>query len=176
MGKMMKRICIALIALFAGFGLLSAQKIAYINTETILGEIPAYAAAQQQLNALSDKYKASIETELGKVENLYQTYQTNKNTMTAAQRQNAENEIISKERVVQEKQKIYFGEDGIMAKRAEELLGPIRQDVDKAIAEVARMNGCDLVIDLAAVQGVVYKNETLDLTQKVLARYLENQH
>ena len=171
----MKRICTVLIALFAGFGLLSAQKIAYINTETILNEIPAYLAAQQQLNALSDKYKATIETELGKVENLYQTYQSNRSTMSATQRQNAENEIIAKERVVQEKQKIYFGEEGIMAKKAEELLSPIRSDVDKAISEVARMNGCDLVIDLAAVQGVVYKNEALDLSKAVLARFLENQ-
>ena len=176
MGKQMKRIYIALIALFAGFGVLSAQKVAYINTETILGEIPAYVAAQQQLEALSDKYKASIETELGKVESLYQAYQSGKNSMTAAQRQNAENEIIAKERVVQEKQKIYFGEDGIMAKKAEELLSPIRQDVDKAIADVARIEGIDLVMDLAAIQGVVYKNEALDLSQKVLARYLENQH
>jgi len=172
----MKRLCIALVALFAGFGLLSAQKVAYVNTETILGEIPAYVAAQQQLNAMSDKYKATIETELGKVEALYQEYQSEKSRMTASQRQNAENEIIAKERVVQEKQKIYFGEDGIMAKRAEELLGPIRKDLEKAISEVARMNGCDLVIDLAAVQGVVYKNEALDLSQAVLARFMENQH
>ena len=94
--------------------------------------------------------------------------------MSASQRQNAENEIISKERVVQEKQRIYFGEDGIMAKKAEELLAPIRARVDKAIADVARMGGYDLVIDLAAVQGVVYKNESLDLTKFVLVKYNEN--
>ena len=33
----------------------------------------------------------------------------------------------------------------------------------------------DLISDLAAVQGVVYKNEKLDLTQFVLVRYKENQ-
>jgi len=105
----MKRFLIAIIALAAGFGTLSAQKIGYINTETILSDIPAYVAAQNQLNTLSDKYKATIETELGKIEALYQTYQNNRNSMSASQRQSAENEIISKERVVQEKQKIYFG-------------------------------------------------------------------
>ncbi len=171
----MKKIVIALVAFLACSGLLRAQKIGYINTETILSEIPAYVAAQSQLDALSDKYKAAIETEMGKIETLYQNYQATRNSMSAAQRQNAENEIISKERVVQEKQKIYFGEDGIMAKKAEELLSPIRQEVSKAIEDVAKLGGYDLIIDLAAVQGVVYKNEKLDLTQFVLVRYKENQ-
>ena len=172
----MKRFLIAIVALAAGFATLSAQKIGYINTETILNDIPAYVAAQNQLNTLSDKYKATIETEMGKIEALYQTYQSNRNSMTASQRQSAENEIISKERVVQEKQKIYFGEDGIMAKKAEELLSPIQQQVDKAIARVAALGGFDMIIDVAAVQGIVYKNPDLDLSQQVLTLYLkENQ-
>lgn len=170
----MKKSFLVLVALLMFIGTAGAQKIGYINTESILSEIPAYTAAQSQLEALSDKYKAQIETELGKIETLYQNYQANRNSMTASQRQNAENEIISKERVVQEKQRIYFGEDGIMAKKAEELLAPIRTRVDKAIADVARMGGYDLVIDLAAVQGVVYKNEALDLTKFVLVKYNEN--
>ncbi|MBR1538218.1 MAG: OmpH family outer membrane protein, partial [Bacteroidales bacterium] len=167
---------IVIAALLAGLAPLSAQKIGYINTENILSAIPAYEAAQTQLNTLSDKYKATIETELGKIETLYQNYQSSRSSMSATQRQNAENEIISKERVVQEKQKIYFGEDGIMAKKAEELLTPIQQQVDKAIAEVAARGGYDLIIDLAALQGVVYKNPALDLSAQVLAAYQkENQ-
>ena len=170
----MKKSFLVIVALLMFIGTAGAQKIGYINTESILSEIPAYTAAQSQLEALSDKYKAQIETELGKIETLYQNYQASRNSMSPSQRQNAENEIISKERVVQEKQRIYFGEDGIMAKKAEELLAPIRARVDKAIADVARMGGYDLVIDLAAVQGVVYKNEALDLTQFVLVKYNEN--
>ncbi len=171
----MKKIVIVFTALFAFIGTLSAQKIAYINTEDILNEIPSYVSAQNQLNTLSDKYKAAIETELGKIESLYQVYQTSRGSMTAAQRKNAEDEIIAKERVVQEKQKIYFGEDGIMAKKAEELLGPVREQVDKAIRDVAQKGGYDLVIDLAAMPGVVYKNNALDLSAAVLARFIENQ-
>jgi len=63
--------------------------------------------------------------------------------------------------------------DGIMAKKAEELLNPIRKNVEKAIEEVARIEGYDLVIDVAALQGVVYKNETLDISRRVIDRYFE---
>ena len=76
--------------------------------------------------------------------------------------------------MAQEKQKIYFGEDGIMAKKAEELLDPIRKRVETAIESVARSEGYDLVIDIAAVQGIVYKNEALDLTGRVIAHFNEN--
>lgn len=169
----MKKIFIALTVLLASFSMADAQKVAYVNTETILAAIPAYEAAQVTLEALGDKYKAAVEMELGKVEALYQNYQSTRHSMTAQQRQNAENEIIAKERVAQEKQKIYFGEDGIMAKKAEELLNPIRKNVEKAIEEVARSEGYDLVIDVAALQGVVYKNETLDISRRVIDRYFE---
>ena len=77
--------------------------------------------------------------------------------------------------MVQEKQKIYFGEDGIMEKKAEELLSPIRKALDVAIEQVARKGGYDLIIDLAALQGVVYKNDSLDLSAAVLAQFQANQ-
>ena len=170
----MKRILIAFVVLLAAFQLAGAQKVAYVNTETILAAIPEYEAAQNELSVLGDKYKAVVETELGKVETLYQNYQANRHSMSATQRQNAENEIIAKERVAQEKQKIYFGEDGIMAKKAEELLDPIRKRVERAIETVALQGRYDLVIDLAAIQGVVYKNEALDLSNLVIACYNEN--
>ena len=170
----MKKTLIAIALLFTAAFSAQAQRIGVINTEQILARIPAYVAAQEQLNALNDKYKATIEAELGRVEALYKNYQENRASMTASQRQNAENEIIAKERVAQEKQKIYFGEDGIMAKKAEELLDPIRKRVERAIETVALQGRYDLVIDLAAIQGVVYKNEALDLSNLVIACYNEN--
>lgn len=163
----MKRTLIAIAVLLAATFSAGAQKVGLINTDQILERIPAYVAAQEQLNALSDKYKATIDTEMGRIETLYQDYQEKRAAMSAAQRQAAENEIISKERVLQEKQKIYFGEDGIMAKKAEELLAPIRDRVNRAVEAVAKQGGYDLVLDLAAMQGVVYKRESIDLTNIV---------
>ena len=63
-----------------------------------------------------------------------------------------------------------------MAKKADELLSPIRKAVEQAIENVARAGGYDMVIDVAAMQGVVYKNKALDLTDKVLVNYHENNY
>lgn len=151
---------------------LNGQNIAFVNTETILKSIPEYNAAQEQLNNLSDKYKAALEQEIEKIDVLYQNYQKNKASMPVSQRTAAEEEIISKEKVVKEKQNIYFGEDGIMYKKSEELLSPIKKKVDAVIESIINVQGgVDLVIDLAANQGMVYYNKSRDLTEKVMETY-----
>lgn len=164
----MKKFLLSLAALTVFGFCAQAQKVAYIDTEVILAAIPEYQAAQSELNGLSDKYKAIIEAEVGEIDQLYQTYQQIKHTLTAAQRTAKEQEIISKEQVVKSKQRIYFGEDGIMANKSEELIGPIQARVNSTIEIVAAQDDYVLIIDLAITPGVVYKNSKYDLTQQVL--------
>lgn len=168
----MKKVLISLVTFAFWSACLNGQNIAFVNTETILKSIPEYNAAQEQLNNLSDKYKAALEQEIEKIDVLYQNYQKNKASMPVSQRTAAEEEIISKEKVVKEKQNIYFGEDGIMYKKSEELLSPIKKKVDAVIESIINVQGgVDLVIDLAANQGLVYYNKSRDLTEKVMETY-----
>lgn len=164
----MKRILFTIAFCLVSAASLTAQKVGYINTETILNQIPEYQAAQTQLSTLADKYKATMESEVGEIDALYNSYQSKKNTMTPSQRSAAEQEIISKEKLVKEKQQIYFGEDGIMAKKSEEMLSPIKARVNKAIETVAGEDDYSIIIDLAVTAGVVYQNPKCDLTEKVI--------
>lgn len=151
---------------------LGAQNIAFINTDEVLASIPEYVAAQDALSALSDKYKASVELEVGKIEALYQNYQRDKGMMTASQRSAAENEIIAKERAVKEKQNLYFGEDGILVKKSEDMLGPIRAKVDSVIQTVVEeMGGIEIVVDLSVNQDIVYYKSENEITKKVIEYY-----
>lgn len=164
----MKKFLLSLAALIVFGFCAQAQKVAFIDTEVILAAIPEYQAAQNELNGLSDKYKAIIEAEVDEIDQLYQIYQQTKHTLSATQRVAKEQEIISKEQVVKSKQRIYFGEDGIMANKSEELIGPIQARVNSAIEIVAGQDEYVLIIDLAITPGVVYKNSKYDLTQQVL--------
>lgn len=163
----MKRIFLSMLALLSAASLF-AQKVAYINTETILQSMPEYVAAQIELNNISDKYRATIEAEVSKIDELYQQYQAEKSSLSQSQRTAKENEIIAKERALKEKQDVYFGEDGIMSDKSKELLDPIQNKVNKAIAKVASKDEYVMIIDLAATPGVVFKNEKYDLTQQVI--------
>ena len=163
----MKRILLSMLVLLSAASLF-AQKVAYINTETILQSMPEYVAAQIELNNISDKYRATIEAEVSKIDELYQQYQAEKSSLSQSQRTAKENEIIAKERALKEKQDVYFGEDGIMSDKSKELLDPIQNKVNKAIAKVASKDEYVMIIDLAATPGVVFKNDKYDLTQEVI--------
>ena len=164
---MKKIIAIAFAMLFATLQM-NAQKVGYIDTEKILSAIPAYRSAQSQLESLGKQYQEEIEREYAKIETLYNNYQAQKVNMSAQARQVKENEIIQKEQQVKKLQQEYFGQDGQMQQHSERLMQPIMEKVDAAIAKVARDGGYALVLDVASLQGVAYKNEQYDLSDAVI--------
>lgn len=164
----MKRTLLILATLLFSISAVFAQKVGYVNTQTILSQIPDYVSAQQTLEKLGNQYKQYLENESSKIEAAYRQYQADRARLTESQKQVRENEIISMERSLQEKQKEYFGEEGIMVVKSEQLIGPIKNQVDAAIKRVADKQGYSLIIDVSSMQGIVYKNDTYDLSMEVL--------
>ena len=145
-----------------------AQRVGYLNTEKILAAIPEYNSAKSQLESLEKEYKSKIESEYAVIERLYNTYQANKGSMSQAVRAQKENEIISKEEAAKRLQESYFGENGTMQKKSEELLTPIKNRVQAAIERVAKQGGYSMIIDVAAKEGIMYTNSQYDLSQEVI--------
>ncbi len=164
----MKRTVLILLMALLWCSVSKAQKVGYVNSKTILEQIPSYATAAQTLEKLSQQYQQYIETEKGRIEDAYLKYQAERPNLSEAERQRREGDIISMERNLQQKQKEYFGEGGVMARKSEQLLNPIRTKVDNAIKKVAAKFGYSLIIDLSAVQGVVYNDGTLDISMEVV--------
>lgn len=147
---------------------LNAQKVGYINTEKILEAIPAYTSAQKQLESLSTRYQQEIEAEYSKIETMYNNYQSQKAYLSVQARQQKENEIISREASVKELQERYFGQDGYMQKKSEELLAPIKERVDAAVKRVAVEGKYMIILDIASIQGVAYTDPVYDLSSEVI--------
>ena len=164
---MKKFFLIAFAMLLAAFQL-NAQKVGYINTEKILSAIPEYKSAQTQLENLGKQYQQKIESEYSKIEALYNSYQQQKANLPAQARLQKENEIIGRERDVKELQKTYFGQDGIMQKKTEELMNPIKERVDAAINKVAHSGNYMIIFDISSMQGVAWTNPQDDLSGVVI--------
>lgn len=164
----MKRVLIALVVLIGSIQMANGQKVGYLNTQTILEKMPEYISAQQSLEKLSNQYQQYLENEASKIEAAYRAYQSERARLSEAERQIRENEIISMERKLQEKQKEYFGENGVMSTKSEQLMNPIKTKVDAAIKRVAENGGYTLIIDISAMQGVVYRNDAADLSLEVM--------
>jgi len=155
-------VCVALTA--------SAQKFAYVNTEYILKKIPAYKTAQDQLDRLTQQYEKEIEARYQKLEELYKSYQADKVLLTEDMKQRRENEIITKEREAKELQRTYFGQDGSLDKKKDELLKPIQEKISTAIKELATQDGYAVIFDSAANPSMLYTAPRYDLSDKILEK------
>ena len=147
---------------------LNAQRVGFLDTEKILASIPEYNSAKSQLESLEKGYRTKVENEFAAIEKLYNAYQANKGTMSQVVRAQKENEIISKEEAAKKLQESYFGENGIMQKKSQELLSPIKERVQAAIERVAKSGGYMMIVDIASQSGVIYKNSQYDLSQEVI--------
>jgi len=164
----MKKVFVILAICFMSVWNAAAQSVGYVDTEKILSCIQEYLDAQSELNTLAEKYKADIQKDVDAIDALYRDYMGRKSSLSTAQQQAKENEIIAKEKAVKEKEEQYFGEKGILTTRSEKLISPIQEVVEEAIQKVAESRGCSLVLDLTVTTGIVYKNSKYDLTNAVI--------
>lgn len=147
-----------------------AQKFAYVDTDYILKKIPSYKAAQEQLDKLSEQYQKEIEDQYAEIDKLYKDYQTEKVLLTEEMKKKREDEIITRERQTKELQMKYFGKDGMLFKKREELVKPIQEQVFNTIKELAIEGGYAIIFDSASSPNMLYTNSRYDKSDEVLQK------
>lgn len=165
----MKRIFLTLMIL-AGFGLTYAQKYAFVDTEYILNNIPAYKVAQEQLDKYSSELQKEIESKYAEIDKMYKKYQAEKVLLTEEMKNKREEEIVNKEKEVKELQKKYFGQDGALFKKREELIKPIQDEIYNAIKEIAVEGGFAAIFDTSADATIIYSDPKYDKSDQVLQK------
>lgn len=166
----MKRI-ILLLALFVSVISASfAQKYALIDMEYILKNISSYETANEQLDIISKKWQSEVDQKQQEVQNMYKTYQSDLAFLSAEQKTKRENEIVEKEKALQELKRKYFGADGELFKKREALIKPIQDEIYTAIKEISEAKGYQLVLDRASATSVIFASPKIDISNEVLAK------
>ncbi len=166
MKKISLTLLVALFAVTMGF----SQKFAYVDTEYILGRIPAYQAAQNQLDKLSVDWQKEIEAGKSEVDKLYKNYQAERVLLTEEMRTKREDEIIKREKEVKNLQKKYFAPEGELYKKRQELVKPIQDQIFNAIKEMADEGGYMIIFDSASGPTMLYTNPRYDKSDEVLKK------
>lgn len=158
-----------LIATFAISSLsASAQDFAFVDSEYILSQMPAYKSAQNTLNELSKEWQAEIDVKFEEIDKLYKQYQAEKVLLTKDMQTKKENEIIEKERAAKKLQNDKFGYEGELFKKRSELVKPIQDKVYEAINKVAKANGLDFIFDKSGDMLMLVSNPKYDRSDEVL--------
>lgn len=166
----MKKVVITLIVTLIAVNLGFAQKFAFVDTEYVLGRIPAYQAAQKQLDKFSTDWQKELETEMAVVEKLYKDYQAERVLLTEDMRTKREDVIIATEKAVKDLQKKYFAPEGDLYKKRQELVKPIQDQVFNAIKEMATEGNYDVIFDTASGPTMLYTNPRYDKSDLVLEK------
>jgi outer membrane protein len=147
-----------------------AQKYAFVDTDYILNKIPAYKAAQDQLDKLSEQYQAEVKSMYDEIDKLYREYQAEKVLLTDDMKTKREEQIVTKEKDAKKLQNDYFGDEGLLFKKREELVKPLQDELYNAIKEIANESGYAVIFDTSSDASMLYTNPRYDVSDEVLTR------
>lgn len=165
----MKRIALSFLAIVLTFSLSFGQKICHVDSEYILEKIPAYVDAQAEIEELAKEWQSEIEAMYQQVDSLYKVYQKEEVLLTEELKIKKQDEIIEKESEAKKLQQKYFGVEGEMYEKRQELVKPIQDNVYNALVELAEEGGYDYVFDVVTGE-ILYASEAKDESDSVLEK------
>jgi len=166
----MKRLVFITFVILTSMGIAKAQKFAFIDSEYILENIPAFTAAQEQLDQLSSQYQKELESMHAELEQMYSDYQAESVLLSDDMKRKREDVIITKEKDYKQLQSKYFGPSGDLFKKREALVKPIQDDVFNAVQEIANEGSYAVILDKANGTTLFFTNPRYDLSDQVLQK------
>ena len=128
------------------------SKVAHIDTQKLIGEMPEVIAAQKQLEQLEKTYTSEIE-------NTYKEFQTKAQSYSAdaANQTDVTNQARQKELETMQQNINQYRETAaqVLQKKQVEMMRPLYDKARAAIEKVAAAQGFDYVLDASAGGSVI---------------------
>lgn len=147
---------------------LAAQNALVVNSEKIFKSIDAYNRAIETLDTMAEAYQKEVDAKFEEVETLYNTYMSQKASLSATLRQAREEAILDLEQEATRYQESIFGQEGTLMKKRVEMIEPIQKQVFAAIEAYARQTGAALVVDSSNNPTLLYADPAADRTQQII--------
>lgn len=160
-----------LLAALVFFNTTSAQtKIGYINSQSIMEQLPEAQDAQKQLDAISNDWQNELTKMQNEIQQKFEDYDKRKLIMSDKRRAEVEKELQELDKKLVDYRQQKFGTNGELFTKQNELMKPIQEKIFKAVKDVADSEGYDYVVDRSSSTLLLYANTKHDLTQKVLEK------
>lgn len=149
--------------LFAGASYADQVKVGFVNTGRVLENAPQAQAARKKLEQEFAPRDGELAAKQRKLKALDEKLARDGDVMSDEERRKVERERLSQQRELK-RTRDAFTED--LNLRRNEEFAKLQRTVAKAIVDIAKENGYDLVLEA----GVVFASDRVDLTDKVLER------
>jgi outer membrane protein len=142
-------------------------RVGYVDTDRVIAKYEAAVDAKKQLDAEISKFEARADSLKSDYEQAKQEYESQQLTLSEEGKRAKLAEVEQRKKRYESYLNEVYGRDGRIEQKNKELIAPIVEKIDSAVARLAAEEGFALVVD-AAKAGIVYSQAGLDLTQLVI--------
>ncbi len=142
-------------------------RVAYIDTEYILQNVPEYQDASAQLDEKAEKWKNEIQDKLAIIEQKRKDLSNEKALLTKELIEEREEDIYYEEQEILDYQQNRFGPNGDLFIQKKQLMQPIQDQIFAAVQDLAESRKYDLVFDKSETN-LLYSNKAYDLSEQIL--------
>jgi outer membrane protein len=147
----------------------TAQKIGYADPEYILSQMPKTKQVETELKSLQTQLRNQIDAKSQEFQTKLKTYNENVNGMIDAVRVNTERELTQ---LQQNLQKLQEDAQTSIQNKQVTLMQPLYEEIAKALEDVAKENGYDLILSarIGGLDVVLYGDEKIEVSDLVLKK------
>ncbi|GAA4297051.1 OmpH family outer membrane protein [Aestuariibaculum suncheonense] len=143
-------------------------RIAYIDTEYILENVPEYQEATSQLNDKANKWKSEIDAKLSAVEQRRKDLSNEKALLTKELIEEREEDIAFEEQEILDYQQKRFGPNGDLFIQKRQLMQPIQDQIFAAVQDIATSRKYDFIFDKSSEATMLYSAKQFDLSEQII--------
>ena len=147
------------------------QKIGFMDSESIMKQLPEAQDAQKKIDILIQNWKDEIADMEKDWKAKFDTYDKRKLIMSDQSRAQAEKELQDLDKRIMDYRTSKFGQNGELSKKQMEAVKPIQDKIFQALQEVANEEKYDFVFDKSGQLYLLITNEKYDLTALVLDKF-----
>lgn len=147
----------------------SQLKLGYVDSETILNQFPEAIKAQGDLDALTNKWSAQVDSMTLAYQQAIADYQKQQEMMTDEKKLEAQQRIVGMEQQIMDFRRQKFSQGtGEIFREQEKIFSPIKTKIYDAIEKVAKEESMQFVFDKSGDIILLYADAAFDITFKVL--------
>lgn len=165
----MKKILLLFVIIFSSIGF-AQLKIGYIDSDTIMDQLPDVQDVRQRLDALIQEWQAELSNLEREWKSKYDDYEKRKLIMSDQTRIETEQQLVQLENRITEFRDKKFGANGELFQKQDELMKPVQNKIFNAIKEVAQEEDLDFVFDRSGDIMILYAKDKYDISAKVLSK------
>jgi outer membrane protein len=161
----MKQLIFVSLLLFGNTFGIFAQKYGFIDANFILKKMPSYKKAQQELDNFAQRAQQEVDKKFAELRDMEQKFLAEELLLTDDMKRDRKKKIEAKRKEVQQRT---FGYEGLIFLKKQELINPVREELNKAVEKVAKKQKLQAIFDKSSDFVIIYLDPTHDYTDYVL--------